>query len=170
MMVVRKCDVVVKKWVVGAKKHDGPIVVVKKQVMVVKKKKVDAKNAGGYEKNAVPHTSDRAGLGRPQVGSGLGQVRHLGPRPHEGRARSALGPTRAGPALVQCMQPYMKSPLHPSITLLYLFPIPILLHPLFHHIHLIQCHHLPHHLPLSLPLPSLLLHPYLHPTFVPLRH
>ena len=34
MMVVRKCDVVVKKWVVGAKKHDGPIVVVKKQVMV----------------------------------------------------------------------------------------------------------------------------------------
>ena len=30
MTVVRKCDVVVKKWVVGAKKHDGPIVVVEK--------------------------------------------------------------------------------------------------------------------------------------------
>ena len=28
MMVVRKYDVVAKKWVVGAKKHGGPIVVV----------------------------------------------------------------------------------------------------------------------------------------------
>ena len=86
-MVLRKCDVVVKKWVVGPKKHDGPIVVVKKQVMVVKKKKVDAKNAGGYEKNAEQY---------PIPQTGPGQVRHLGPRPHEGRARSQnSGPTLA---------------------------------------------------------------------------
>ena len=67
MMVVRKCDVV-KKWVVGAKKHDGPIVVVKKQVMVVKKKKVDAKNAGGYEKmlNSIPYL--RQGRAGPTPG------------------------------------------------------------------------------------------------------
>ena len=64
MMVVRKCDVVVKKWVVGAKKHDGPIVVVKKQVMVVKKKKVDAKNTGGYEKNAEQYPIPQTGLGQ----------------------------------------------------------------------------------------------------------
>ena len=58
----------------------------------------------------VPHTSDRAGPGRPRVGSGSGQVKHLGPRPHEGRARSQnSGPTLAllgsgwvGPALGQC--------------------------------------------------------------------
>ena len=88
MMVVRKCDVVVKKWVVGAKKHDGPIVVVKKQVMVVKKKKVDAKNAGGYEKNAEQYPIPQTGLGWADPGLG------------RGRARSgtlALDPMRARP-------------------------------------------------------------------------
>ena len=65
MTVVRKCDVVVKKWVVGAKKHDGPIVVVKKQVMVVKKKKVDAKNAEQYP---IPQTGPgRVGVGPSQT-------------------------------------------------------------------------------------------------------
>ena len=107
MMVVIKCDEVVKKWVVGAKKHDGPMVV-KKQVMVVKKKKVDAKNAGGYEKmpKSTPYLRHGwAGPGQPLVGSGSGQVRHLGPRPHEGGARSQnsgltlalLGSGRVGP-------------------------------------------------------------------------
>ena len=97
MMVVRKCDVVVKKWVVGAKKHDGPKVVVKKQVMVVKKKKVDAKNAGGYEKNAEQYPIPQTGPGRAN------------PRSGQGRAKSdtlPLDPMRAGPDHKILAQPW----------------------------------------------------------------
>ena len=74
---------------VGAKKHDGPIGVVKKQVMVVKKKKVDSKNAGGYEKNAEQYPIPQTGPGRADPGSG------------RSRAKSdtlALDPIRARPS------------------------------------------------------------------------
>ena len=64
--------------------------------------------------NSTPYLRQgRARPGRPRVGSGSGQVRHLGPRPHEGQARSqnsgpSLGPTRAGPALGQCISRWYK--------------------------------------------------------------
>ena len=46
--------------------------------------------------------SDRARPGRPRVGPGSGQVRCLGPRPYEGRAKASTsgpdpGPNRVGP-------------------------------------------------------------------------
>lgn len=55
---------------VDAKNHNGPLLVVKKQVLVVKMKVVGANILGGGEKTAIQYPIPQTGLGRADPGSG----------------------------------------------------------------------------------------------------